>query len=92
MELIGNGTPEKGERLRMECLQRSRYQTGWDLSRHIQVLIEDEFHFLILLATPLYEAWTGVDFYPAATADIQFAVYRVAKRGAFCHILQCQQS
>ena len=62
MELIGNGTTENAPCLRVQSLQSTGGEVNRKLSGHKQILIKDEFHFLIGFAVLLDKSGACVDF------------------------------
>lgn len=91
MQPFRDGTPENGIRLSVKGLQSTHRQIELQLSRHIKILVKDEFDLLILLAAPFDKARPGVELYPAAAADVHFAIHTTACGDSFCHIFLCKR-
>ena len=66
MERIGNSAPEKGIGLGVEGLQRTGGVVHRNVAGHIQILVENKLHLVILLAVALDKAGAGMDLGPAA--------------------------
>jgi hypothetical protein len=87
MEPLGDGTPEDGICLAVECLQGTGNQIVLHRTVHIQILVEDKFDFGIFLHTALYLSGACMEFYPAAASDGSFIVHSAAGDGGFCYIV-----
>ena len=60
MEFAGNGTPENAPGLAVKGLKGSGGEIHRQLAGHIQILVENEFYFLVIPAGTLDHAGTGM--------------------------------
>ena len=92
MKCIGNGATEYGISLAVQRLQCTGGKLHIYLTGHIEILIEDEFDFLILLTWPLYETWTGVDLDPATAPNGKLSIYTAVIDGLLRNLFIGQQT
>ena len=92
VQYICDGTAEDRIGLAVQCLQSARRIVDRDFSGHKQILVKNEFDFLILLLGALDHAGPGMDLHPASATDSQFRVNTAAAGILFRNILLRQRT
>ena len=81
MELIGDRPTEDGKCLAVEGLQGTGGEVHRDLSGHVQILVKDEFYFLVLLTATLHHTGACMDLSAAAASKTDLCVNRRSANG-----------
>ena len=70
----------------MQRLQSACREVDSHLTHHIQVLVEDEFYFVIVLAVALDLSGACVDLCAASTADGKLSIHSKPGTNAFLYL------
>jgi hypothetical protein len=91
VQCVGDGATEDGVGLVVKGLQGTGHQIDGHLAGHVQILVENELHFLVFLSISLHKAGTGMDAHTAAATDGKLGIHRVAGSGSFLQLFVGKQ-